>query len=116
MTQEFCPRSEVRKLEQEFHELKQDGGDNLAYNNRFHELSLLCPDIVTPWVRCLERYTDGLPPLIRDSVLSSKPTNLTEAIQMAATLTEGHVRAGTLTRKGSKKGETKSSSEPTPKS
>ncbi|KAL8256011.1 hypothetical protein R6Q59_031078 [Mikania micrantha] len=41
MTTEFCPRSEMRKLETEFWELKQDSGENVIYNTRFHGYSLL---------------------------------------------------------------------------
>jgi len=35
MTAEFCPRNEVKKLEVEFWDLKQDSGESLAYVNRF---------------------------------------------------------------------------------
>ncbi|KAI3806542.1 hypothetical protein L1987_22449 [Smallanthus sonchifolius] len=38
MTDEFCPRNEMRKLEAEFWDLAQDSGDNLAYTTRFQEL------------------------------------------------------------------------------
>ncbi|KAI3683188.1 hypothetical protein L1987_83688 [Smallanthus sonchifolius] len=41
MTDEFCPRNEMRKLETEFWDLAQDNGDNLAYTTRFQELSQL---------------------------------------------------------------------------
>ncbi|KAI3797771.1 hypothetical protein L1987_33034 [Smallanthus sonchifolius] len=41
MTEEFCPRNEVMKLEAEFWDLVQDSGENLAYTTRFHELSLV---------------------------------------------------------------------------
>ena len=46
MTRVFCPRNEVKKLETEFWELRQDSGENLAYNNIFHELSMLVPYMV----------------------------------------------------------------------
>ncbi|KAD6118790.1 hypothetical protein E3N88_10061 [Mikania micrantha] len=97
MTREFCPRNEVKKLEFEFWELKQDSGENLAYNNRFHELSLLCPHMVIPLERGIEKYIGGLPMVIQDSMLSSKPATIVDAIHMAATLTDNHVKDGTLT-------------------
>ncbi|KAD7117294.1 hypothetical protein E3N88_04562 [Mikania micrantha] len=103
MTLEFCPRNEVKKLEFEFWDLKQDSGENLAYNNRFHELSLLCPHMVTPLQRWIEKYIGGLPMVIQDSVLSSNPATVADAIRLASTLTDNHVKDGTLTRKGSKK-------------
>ncbi|KAI3774060.1 hypothetical protein L1987_48603 [Smallanthus sonchifolius] len=49
MTEEFCPRNEMKKLEAEFWDLAQDSGKNLAYTTRFHELSLLVPHMVSPW-------------------------------------------------------------------
>ena len=52
----FCPRNEVKKLEDEFHTLAQDSGENLAYNTRFHELSLLLSHKVTPLSVAIEKY------------------------------------------------------------
>ncbi|KAD6453809.1 hypothetical protein E3N88_08515 [Mikania micrantha] len=112
MTREFCPRNEIMKLEHEFWLLKQDSGENMAYNNRYHELSALVPEMVTPLSRAIEKYIGGLPMQIQDSVWSSKPASVAEAIRLSATLTDNHVKAGTLTRKGSKKEERKSSNEP----
>ncbi|KAI3815477.1 hypothetical protein L1987_15146 [Smallanthus sonchifolius] len=103
MTEEFCPRNEVKKLEAEFWDLAQDSGESLAYTTRFHELSLLVPHMVTPFSRCIEKYIGGLPRQIQDTVLGRNPTTLEDAIRLSATLTDNHVKAGTLTKKGSKK-------------
>ena len=105
MTNEFCPRNEMRKLEAEFWDLKQESGENLNYTNRFHELSLLVPHLVTPLSRAIEKYIGGLPMPIQDTVLGSNPSTLEDAIRLAATLTDNHVKAGTLTRKGTKRNE-----------
>ncbi|KAI3815663.1 hypothetical protein L1987_15341 [Smallanthus sonchifolius] len=103
MTEEFCPRNEVKKLEAEFWDLAQDSGESLAYTTRFHELSLLVPHMVTPLSRCIEKYIGGLPRQIQDTVLGRNPATLEDAIRLSATLTDIHVKAGTLTKKGSKK-------------
>ncbi|KAI3819010.1 hypothetical protein L1987_12832 [Smallanthus sonchifolius] len=103
MTDEFCPRNEMRKLEAEFWDLAQDSGDNLAYTTRFQELSLLVPHMITPLARGIEKYIGGLPMQIQDAVLGSNPPTLEAAIRLSATLSDNHVKAGTLTRKGSKK-------------
>ncbi|KAI3797604.1 hypothetical protein L1987_32864 [Smallanthus sonchifolius] len=103
MTEEFCPRNEVKKLEAEFWDLAQDSGENLAYTTRFHELSLLVPHVVTPLSRCIKKYIGGLPRQIQDTVLGRNPTTLEDAIRLSATLTDNHVKAGTLTKKESKK-------------
>ncbi|GJW86739.1 putative reverse transcriptase domain-containing protein [Tanacetum coccineum] len=48
MTEEFCPRSVLQRLEQELYNLKLKGTDIDGYTNRFHELALLCPRMVEP--------------------------------------------------------------------
>ncbi|KAI3786518.1 hypothetical protein L1987_40260 [Smallanthus sonchifolius] len=103
MTEEFCPRNVVKKLEAEFWDLAQDSGENLAYTTRFHELSLLVPHMVTPLSRCIEKYIGGLPRQIQDTVLGRNPATLEDAIRLSATLTDNHVKAGTLAKKGTKK-------------
>ncbi|KAD3639976.1 hypothetical protein E3N88_29199 [Mikania micrantha] len=82
MTTEFCPRGEMRKLEAESWELKQDNGENVIYNSRFHELSLLVPHLVTPFERAIEKYIGGLPMQIQDIVFGSNPTTLEAAIRL----------------------------------
>ncbi|KAI3801817.1 hypothetical protein L1987_29934 [Smallanthus sonchifolius] len=103
MTEEFCPRNEVKKLEAEFWDLAQDGGESIAYTTRFHELSLIVPHMVTPLSRCIEKYIGGLPRQIQDTVLGRNPATLEDAIRLSATLTDNHVKTGTVTRKGTKK-------------
>ncbi|KAI3824328.1 hypothetical protein L1987_05786 [Smallanthus sonchifolius] len=113
MTDEFCPRNEIKKLEAEFWDLKQDSGESLAYTTRFHELSLLVPHMVTPLSRSIKKYINGLPMQIQDTVLGSKPATLEEAIHLAAALSNNHVKAGTLSKKGAKKTLEKDTTEPT---
>ncbi|KAI3811029.1 hypothetical protein L1987_20744 [Smallanthus sonchifolius] len=103
MTEEFYPLNEVKKLEAEFWDLTQDSGENLAYTTRFHELSLLVPHMVTPLSCCIEKYFGGLPRQIQDTVLGRDPATLEDAIRLSATLTDNHVKEGTLTKKGTKK-------------
>src|ERR1044071_3150052 len=103
MTTEFCPRSEMKKLEDVFYHLKQVSGNNVPYNNRYHELSLLIPRMVTPLPLAIEKYIEGPPPQIHDSVMGSKPATVEDAIHLAASLTDKHVKDGTLTRKGTKR-------------
>ncbi|GJR90955.1 putative reverse transcriptase domain-containing protein, partial [Tanacetum coccineum] len=50
MTEEFCPRSVLQRLEQELYNLQLKGTDMDGYINRFHELALLCPRMVEPEV------------------------------------------------------------------
>ncbi|GJS01388.1 putative reverse transcriptase domain-containing protein [Tanacetum coccineum] len=54
MTEEFCPRSVLQRLEQELYNLKLKGTDIDGYTNRFHELAFSCPRMVE-----LERANAG---------------------------------------------------------
>ncbi|XP_022040573.1 uncharacterized protein LOC110943125 [Helianthus annuus] len=79
MIKEFCHHHELRALEREFDDLKQDRGEHHAYMDHYEELSLLY--IVT----------------------GSNPTTVHQSLELAATLTESQVRKGKLFRKGNKK-------------
>ncbi|GJV12649.1 putative reverse transcriptase domain-containing protein [Tanacetum coccineum] len=79
----YCPRNEIKQMENELWNLKVKGTNLTAYNKRFQELILLCPEMVPNADRLLERYIEGLPLSIKGNVTSSKPVNLHEAIDMA---------------------------------
>ncbi|GJS73578.1 reverse transcriptase domain-containing protein [Tanacetum coccineum] len=79
----YCPRNEVKQMENELWNLKVKGTNLTAYNQRFQELILLCPEMVPNTDRLLERYIEGLPLNIKGNVTSSKPVDLHEAIEMA---------------------------------
>nr|GEX40351.1 hypothetical protein [Tanacetum cinerariifolium] len=48
MTEEFCPRSVIQRMEQELYNLRMKGMDIDGYTNRFHELAFMCPRMVEP--------------------------------------------------------------------
>ncbi|GKB52444.1 putative reverse transcriptase domain-containing protein [Tanacetum coccineum] len=79
----YCPRNEVKQMENELWNLKVKGTNLTAYNQRFQELILLCPEMVPNTDRLLERYIEGLPLNIKGNVTSSKLVDLHEAIEMA---------------------------------
>ncbi|GKE41353.1 reverse transcriptase domain-containing protein [Tanacetum coccineum] len=79
----YCPRNEVKQMENELWNLKVKGTNLTSYNQRFQELINLCPEMVPNTDRMLERYIEGLPLNIKGNVTSSKPVDLHEAIEMA---------------------------------
>ncbi|GJX11922.1 reverse transcriptase domain-containing protein [Tanacetum coccineum] len=81
--QKYCPQNEVKQMENELWNLKVKGTNLTAYNQRFQELILLCPEMVPNTDRLLERYIEGLPLNIKGNVTSSKLVDLHEAIEMA---------------------------------
>ncbi|XP_071686031.1 uncharacterized protein [Rutidosis leptorrhynchoides] len=60
LIKEYCPRNEIQKMESEFWNLKMVGTDITSYNTRFLELALMCPTMVTPECKRIERYVRGL--------------------------------------------------------
>mgnify|MGYP001555833915 CR=1 FL=1 len=47
MLEEYYPRGEVQKLEQELWEPTMVGSDIVTYTDRFSDLAALCPEMVT---------------------------------------------------------------------
>ncbi|GKE08081.1 hypothetical protein Tco_1411632, partial [Tanacetum coccineum] len=62
-------------------------------NNRFHELALMCPDLVTHKKNKIECYIRGLLERVKANVTSSKPATLHDAINMARELTKQAIHA-----------------------
>ncbi|GKD76787.1 reverse transcriptase domain-containing protein, partial [Tanacetum coccineum] len=58
------------------------------------ELALMCPELVTPERKKIERYIRGLPEKVKANVTSSKPAiSLHETINMARELVEQAIQA-----------------------
>ncbi|GKB01705.1 putative reverse transcriptase domain-containing protein [Tanacetum coccineum] len=99
MTTEYCPTTEIQRMEQELWTLTLKGDDIEAYNNRFHELVLMCPELVSTEKKKIERYTRGFPERIKGNITSSKPATLHDVINMAYELVKQVVQ-GRATRIG----------------
>ncbi|GJV41616.1 putative reverse transcriptase domain-containing protein [Tanacetum coccineum] len=83
ITDKYCPRTEIKKLEVELWELKVKGTDVIGYNQRFQELALLCGRMFPEESDKIEKYVGGLPDMIHGSVVASKPKTMQEATEMA---------------------------------
>ncbi|GJS29450.1 reverse transcriptase domain-containing protein [Tanacetum coccineum] len=75
MTDKYCPRSEIKKLEIEIWNLKVKGTDVVSYTQRFQELALMCGRMFPEESDHVEKYFRGLPDMIQGSVMASKPKN-----------------------------------------
>ncbi|KAJ9536520.1 hypothetical protein OSB04_un000272 [Centaurea solstitialis] len=94
LKEEFCPRSEIQKLEAELWHHEMKGNDVATYTTRFHELAKLVPHLVTPEQNRVDRYVWGLSPVIRGNVTAADPKTLQEAVNLANRLTNNAVRSG----------------------
>ncbi|GJV70851.1 putative reverse transcriptase domain-containing protein [Tanacetum coccineum] len=91
MTTKYCPRNEIKKIETELWNLKVQGTDVVAYNQRFQELALLSDRMFPEEADKIERYVGGMPDPIYSSVVASKPKTMQEAIEMATGLMERRI-------------------------
>ncbi|GJR12200.1 reverse transcriptase domain-containing protein [Tanacetum coccineum] len=83
LTNKYCPRTEVKKMEDEFYNLVVKGNDLKTYIRRFQELAVLCPNMVPNAEKLVEVFINGLPRSIEGNVTASKPQTLEEAINIA---------------------------------
>ncbi|GJT36350.1 reverse transcriptase domain-containing protein [Tanacetum coccineum] len=58
LTNKYCPRTEIKKMEDEFYGLTVNGSDLKTYIRRFQELAFLCPNMV-PIPRNLWKLSSG---------------------------------------------------------
>ena len=58
-----------------------------AYTARFNDLAVMCPALVTPEYKKIERYIWGLASQIKGMVITSKPTTYDSAKRIAHQLT-----------------------------
>ncbi|GKD12925.1 reverse transcriptase domain-containing protein [Tanacetum coccineum] len=86
MTDKYCPRGEIKKLEVEMWNLKVKGTDVVSYNQRFQELALMCARMFPEESDKIEKYVGGLPDMIHGSVMASKPKTMQDAIEFATEL------------------------------
>ncbi|GJT21418.1 reverse transcriptase domain-containing protein [Tanacetum coccineum] len=86
MTNKYCPRGEIKKLEVELWNLKVKGTDVIGYNQHFHELALMCVRMFSEESDKIEKYVGGLPDMIHGSVVASRPKSMQDAIEMATEL------------------------------
>ncbi|GJV59928.1 reverse transcriptase domain-containing protein [Tanacetum coccineum] len=80
LTNKYCPRTEVKKMEDEFYNLVVKGNDLKTYARRFQELAVLCPNMVPNTEKLMEAFIGGLPRSIKVNVTALKPQTLEEAI------------------------------------
>nr|KAJ0207315.1 hypothetical protein LSAT_V11C500262220 [Lactuca sativa] len=62
LVEEYYPREEIHKLEQELWTLTMKGSEINSYTTRFNDLAVMCPALVTPEYKKIERYIWAEPP------------------------------------------------------
>ncbi|GJX47523.1 retrovirus-related pol polyprotein from transposon 17.6 [Tanacetum coccineum] len=92
MTAKYCPRSEIKKIENEIWNLKVKGIDVMSYTQHFQEFALMCGRMFPKESDEVEKYVGGLPDMVQGSVMASKPKTMQDAIEFATELMDQKIR------------------------
>ncbi|GKB54122.1 reverse transcriptase domain-containing protein [Tanacetum coccineum] len=96
MTDKYCPRSEIKKLEIALWNLKVKGTDVVRYAQRFQELALMYGRMLLRESDQVEKYVGGLPNNIQENVMSAKPKMIQEACGNRRVGVEGMRKSSSL--------------------
>ncbi|XP_022032453.1 uncharacterized protein LOC110933543 [Helianthus annuus] len=94
--EEYCPRDEIQKLENEYYDLKMVGSEIEAYVKRSHELAIMCPNLSRPPHRRIELFIKGLAPRVKGLVTAANLNNLPQIVRLAHKITDQEVESGSL--------------------
>nr|GEW10320.1 putative reverse transcriptase domain-containing protein [Tanacetum cinerariifolium] len=83
MTEKYCLRGEIKKLEIELWNLKVKGTDDASYTLRFQELALMYGRMFHDESDEVEKYVGGLHDMIWGNVMSDQPETMAKAIEFA---------------------------------
>ncbi|GKB16993.1 reverse transcriptase domain-containing protein [Tanacetum coccineum] len=86
MTEVYCPRNEIQKMETELWNLAMKNNDLTAYTQRFQELTMMCTKMVLEEEDRVEKFIGGLPDNIQGNVIAAEPTRLQDAVRIANNL------------------------------
>nr|GFA97485.1 reverse transcriptase domain-containing protein [Tanacetum cinerariifolium] len=86
MTEVYCPRNEIQKMETELWNLSVKNDDMATYTQRFQELTMMCTKMVPEEEDRVEKFIGGLPDNIQENVIAAEPTRLQDAIRIANNL------------------------------
>ncbi|GKB45714.1 reverse transcriptase domain-containing protein [Tanacetum coccineum] len=96
LTNKYCPRTEIKKMEDEFYGLTVNGSDLKTYIRRFQELAFLCPNMVPNSEKLMEAFIGGQPQRIKGNVTALKPQTLEEATNIAHRLMDQIIKRNSV--------------------
>ncbi|GJY38089.1 putative reverse transcriptase domain-containing protein, partial [Tanacetum coccineum] len=103
LTDKYCPKGEIKKLEIELWNFKVRGNDVAAYTQRFQELALMYTIFLADETEKVEKYISGLPDNIHRNVMSARPKTLDDAIELANDLMDQKLRMYAERQNGNKR-------------
>ncbi|GJU91177.1 reverse transcriptase domain-containing protein [Tanacetum coccineum] len=86
MTEVYCPRNEIQKMETEFWNLSVKNNDMATYTQRFQELTMMYTKMVLEEEDRVEKFIGGLPDNIQGNVITAERIRLQDAVRIANNL------------------------------
>ncbi|GJW25959.1 putative reverse transcriptase domain-containing protein [Tanacetum coccineum] len=86
MTEVYCPRNEIQKMESKLWNLTVKNNDLAAYTQRFQELTMMCTKMIPEEEDRVEKLIGGLPDNIQANIIANEPTRLQDAVRIANNL------------------------------
>nr|GEV70563.1 hypothetical protein [Tanacetum cinerariifolium] len=68
LTKKYCPRTEVKKMEDEFYSLTIKGNDLKTYVRRLQELAVLCPTMVPNAEKFMKSTSGDYPEVLKETL------------------------------------------------
>ncbi|GJV56948.1 putative reverse transcriptase domain-containing protein, partial [Tanacetum coccineum] len=86
MTEVYCPRNKIQKIETKLWNLTMKNNDMTAYTQKFQEQVLLCTNMVLEEEDQVEKFIGGLPNNIQGNVIAAEPMRLQDDVRIANNL------------------------------
>ncbi|GJU84403.1 putative reverse transcriptase domain-containing protein [Tanacetum coccineum] len=86
MTEVYCLRNEIQKMETELWNLSVKNNDMATYTQWFQELTMMCTKMVPEGEDQVEKFIGGLLDNIQGNVIAAGPTRLQDVVQIANNL------------------------------
>ncbi|GJX23872.1 putative reverse transcriptase domain-containing protein [Tanacetum coccineum] len=103
MTEVYCPRNEIQKMETKLWNLTVKNNDLAAYTQRFQELTMMCTKMVPEEEDRVEKFIGGLPDNIQGNVIAAEPTRLQDAVRIANNLMDQKLKGYSVKNAESKR-------------
>ncbi|GJX51412.1 putative reverse transcriptase domain-containing protein [Tanacetum coccineum] len=83
ITEVYCPRNKIQKMEFELWNLIMKNDDLAAYTQRFQELTMMCTKMVPKEEDRVEKFIGGLLDNIQGNVIAAEPIRLQDVVRIA---------------------------------
>ncbi|GJR59078.1 putative reverse transcriptase domain-containing protein [Tanacetum coccineum] len=98
MTEVYCLRYQIQKMETELWNLSVKNNDMATYTQRFQEFTMMCTKMVLGEEDRVEKFIGGLPDNIQGNIIAAEPIRLQDAVRIANHLMDkklkGHANTG----------------------